>query len=35
MRRTDANPERQRRFQKVMDDLGVARIMKAHPKWLR
>jgi hypothetical protein len=31
----DAEPARRRRFQKVMDELGVARIVKAHPEWLR
>jgi arylsulfatase A len=30
----DAEPEVRRTFQKVMDDLGVAAAMKAHPEWL-
>ena len=30
----DAEPEVRRKFQKIADDLGVDKVMKAHPEWL-
>ena len=31
----DAEPDLRRKFQKIADDLGVDKVMKAHPEWLK
>jgi arylsulfatase A len=31
----DAEPDLRRKFQKIADDLGVDKVIKAHPEWLK